>query len=178
MANWMKQVNKSASHVLEPGEEFIAAQALSRSSVLDGGAEAAGAVGSLVGAAAGLIVEKRRDKREDERMREVEETTGVREADVEWPSSSALVAFTGRRLLFFGMKGLAKAGDLFLEIPRDELARVDRIDVKGNLAAGRVKTLQVRFVRRDGTAVSGHAPNMGVNGKRLRAFLDAIDGIA
>lgn len=33
MASWMKQVKKGASHVLEPGESFLAAQQLSRSSV-------------------------------------------------------------------------------------------------------------------------------------------------
>ena len=178
MANWMKQINKSASHVLEPGEEFLAAQQLSRSSVVATGEGTGFALGSVIGGAAAHITDKRRAKREDERQQEVAETTGVPEADVEWPGSEALVAYTGRRLLFFGMKGLAKAGEVFLEIPRDRLARVDRVDVEGNLSAGRVKTMQVRFVRTDGTAVSGHAPNMGVTAKRLKAFLDTIDGAA
>ncbi|MGH2691987.1 MAG: hypothetical protein ACRDHM_05745 [Actinomycetota bacterium] len=178
MANWMKQVTKSASHVLEPGESFLAAQQFNSSSVMGDSQGTAGAIGGILGEAAAMVVDKRRAKREEERQRDVAEESGVQEADVAWPGESSLVALTDRRLLFFGMRGLAKAGDLFLEIPREDLVHVDRIDVEGDLKAGRVKTLQARFVRRDNTAVSVHGPNLGVNARRLKAFLDAVDEAA
>jgi hypothetical protein len=177
MANWMKQAQKNAAHALKPGERFVAAQQFSRFAVAAGGGAAA-AGGGLIGAAAGHVIDKRREKREAKRQEEVQETTGVPEAAVAWPGSSALVAYTGTRLLFFGMKALAKPGDLFLEIPREDLARIDRLDVEGSLSAGRVKTLQARFVLRNGTAVSVHAPYRGVNAKRVDEFLNAVEGVA
>lgn len=176
MANWMKQVTKSGSHVLQSGESFLAAQQFNSSSVMGSGAGTAGAVGGILGEAVAGVVDKRLEKREQQRQGEVEVVSGVPEADVAWPGESSLVALTDRRLLFFGMRGLAKAGDVFLEIPREDLVRIDRIDVERDLTAGRVKTLQARFVRRDGTAVSVHGPNLGVNARRLKAFLDAVDG--
>jgi hypothetical protein len=175
MANWMKQVTKGASHVLEPGESFVAAQQFNKSSVLGGGEGTARAVGGMIGAAAAAVVDKRREKREEERQRDVAESTGVPEADVSWPGPYSIVALTDRRLLFFGMKGLAGAGDVFHQIPRDGLVRVDRIDVEGSMTAGRIKTLEVRFVQSDGTAISAHAPYMGVNRKRVDRFLSAVD---
>ena len=177
MANWMKQVNKSAAHVLEPGETFVAAQQFNSSSVMGGGSGTAGAVGGLIGEAAAHVVDKRRARKEEARQQEVAEQSGVPEADVTWPGEYSILALTDRRLVFFGMKGLAKAGDVFLEIPRDDLVRIDRIDIEGDLKAGRVKTLQARFVRGDGTAVSVHAPYMGMNKKRVDAFLDAFGGL-
>lgn len=177
MANWMKQVTKGGSRVLQPGESFLAAQQFNSSSVMGDSQGAAGAIGGILGEAAAHVVDKRRANREEERQKEVAQGSGVPEADVSWPGESTIVAVTDRRLIFFGMRGLAGAGDVFLEIPREELVRVDRIDVEGNLKAGRVKTLQARFVRKDGTAVSVHGPNLGVNGRRLQAFLGAVDGV-
>ncbi|MGH2712237.1 MAG: hypothetical protein ACRDH9_13680 [Actinomycetota bacterium] len=177
MANWMKQVNKSGAHALEPGESFVAAQQFQSSSVFGGSQGAAGAIGGILGEAAAHVVEKRRAKREEERQQEVADSTGVPEADIAWPGESSILALTDRRLLFFGMKGLAKAGDIFLEIPRKDLVRIDRIEIEGDLKAGRVKTLQPRFVRSDGTAVSVHAPYLGVNKKRVDAFLDSFGGL-
>ncbi len=176
MANWMKQVRKGASHVLQPGESFLAAQQLNRSSVLGEGEGSARAVGGAIAGSAARVIDERRARREEDRQREVAESAGVPESDVEWPDPYAIVAITERRLLFFGMKGLAGAGEVFLEIPREDLVRVDRVDVEGSMAAGRIKTLQIRFVRRDGTAVSGHAPYMGLNKRRVDAFLEAVDG--
>ena len=178
MANWLKQVKKGASHVLESGESFLAAQQLNRSSVLGEGEGTARAVGGAIAGSAARVIDERRAGREEDRQREVAEAAGVPEADVEWPGPYAIVAVTERRLLFFGMKGLAGAGDLFLEIPHGDLLRVDRIDVEGSMTAGRIKTLQVRFVRRDGTAVSGHAPYMGLNKRRVDTFLTALDTAA
>jgi hypothetical protein len=177
MANWMKQVTKGGSGILEPGETFVAAQQFNRSSVMGGGQGTATAVGGLIGGATARIVDKRREKREEARQAEVAETSRVPEADVAWPGASAIIALTDRRVLFFGMKGLAGAGDVFLEIPREQLVRIDRVDVEGSLSAGRVKTLGLRFVRSDGTAVSAHAPYLGVNKKRVDAFLGAFGGL-
>ncbi len=179
MANWMKQVRSGASHVLQPGESFLGSQQFTRSSVLGAGAGtgAAVAAGGIVGGVAGAIVEKRREKREEARLEEVEQTSGVPEADVAWPGPAAIVAATERRLLFFGMRGMAGAGEVFLEIPREDLVRVDRVNVEGSLTAGRIDTLQVRFVRRDGTAVSVHAPYKWLNKRRVDAFLAAVEGL-
>ena len=177
MANWMKQVNKSASHALEPGEMFVAAQQFNSSAVMGGGEGTAHAIGGAIGGAAARVVDQRRAKREELRQADVAEASGVPEAEVAWPGSSTIVALTDRRVLFFGMKGLAKAGDVFLEIPLGDLIRIDRVDVEGSFKAGNVKTMQARFVRRDGTAVSVHAPYMGVNRKRVDAFLDSFGGL-
>ena len=84
----------------------------------------------------------------------------------------AMLAFEDN-LLYFYNPSQVLAGDA----PDGRTFRIGGMVTAGSLERTD-GTLQVRFVRKDGTAISVHAPYMGVNAKRVDEFLNAVGGIA
>ncbi len=114
MVDWNKKVSKHCGDSLQAGEEFVAATYAEPPGVI-GRTVAFGAVGGIVGHAAGA----RASKKKAEEAEALGTTQGIADTI---PTAKGVLALTNSRFLIFGHSALSgRPKDLVFELPRQDV---------------------------------------------------------
>lgn len=164
MIDFAQRIAKHGSDLLHPGEAVLGAIQLMPPTGISWLA-AGGATGGLLGAVVGAVVDSAKDRKDEKRHTESEEPPQA----AKFPANAvAAVAVTDRRLAFLTLtEGRAVPKELFLEIPYDELAGVQRQDEK--------KRVGLRFVLKDGRVFDASTLVAWPNKKNAEQFFEALE---
>lgn len=178
MANWTKKAHRAAAPILEPGEQVVAGANVTyrQFAVSDGGFTGGLVAGGVVGAAAGRVwdqhLEGKRAAEEAGRPKTFFEELPPRQ--VSFPETGALGVATDCRLILFELSAMGKPGDLFFEIPLNEISAVYERDIQQKLSRGMPQSRQVLMVFDDQTTLSLFSLSSGLSRKWIEAFTGAL----
>jgi hypothetical protein len=167
LIDFAERINKHGADLLHPGEAVLGAIQLMPPTGVSW-LSAGGATGGLLGAAAGAVIDYAKGRKDENRRTEHDAPAQA----IKFPANAvAAVAVTDRRLAFFTLtEGRALPKELFLEIPYDELAGLQRQHEK--------KRVGLRFALKDGRVFDASTMVGWPNKKNAEQFFEAFEGRA
>ena len=146
MAGYADKLQSKVGHVLNPGEQFIAAVRTQPR-------------GTNISAAGGIIGTVASDRQAKKALAGATEgsTAGT------WPTGNCAVGLTNQRLLLFNYTAMGKPKDLIAEFPADQLASVE-------LEKKKITANALRFGFTDGSSVEVECAKL----EKTQDFVDAF----